>query len=402
MRNPIRRSKKTTGVALEMQRTPFHPRLEAFSLVQSWEDWSGYLTATKFDTVEKEYFAVRNRAALFDISPMCKYRITGPDARKVLDRVVVRNVKKIRTGRVGYTVWCDEEGMVIDDGTIFRLGKQEFFLLCADFMYSWLMDAAWGFDVTITDETDVICGLALQGPTSYSVLKAAGFDGVETMKPFDLREIEPGLWLSRTGYTGDLGYELLTANKNALKLWDRLWKAGRKDWGLRPMGTHALDLLRLEAGYLAPDVDFQPVLTVTRIGRGRTPFELGLGRLVDFDKGHFNGRRALLQHRETGNRFNLVKLDIEDKYPAHSSYVYAGESKHIGFVTSAAWSPTTKRNIAYAELEAPYGERLRDGLWVEIFVDKEGKWYKIKAKAKVIDTPFFSNPRARRTPPGPF
>lgn len=393
---------KPPFVAQEMQTTPFHPRTNARNLMQSWEDWAGYLAATVYESFEKEYFAIRNQSTLFDISPMCKYRIKGPDARKVLDRVVIRNVKKIRTGRVGYTLWCDEEGMVIDDGTIFRFGKQEFMLLCAEHMYSWLLDAAWGFDVEITDESHNICGLALQGPTSYSVIKEAGFEGVETMKPFDLREVEPGLWLSRTGYTGDLGYEFLTESKNALKIWDRLWKAGRKDWGLIPIGTEALELVRLETGFIAPNIDFQPVHAVSRVGRGRTPFELGFGKLVDFNKGHFNGRRALLEHQKNGNRYNLVKLDIEDKYPAHSSYIYVGKEKHVGFVTSAAWSPTTKRNIALAELEAPYGDTIRDGLWAEVYVDKEGKWYRINAKATVIDGPFFSNPRTRKTPPGPF
>ena len=402
MNKTLRKQSKMPSVDVNMQRTPFFPRLEALSRVQDWENWAGYLVASTLDTVEKEYFAVRNASTLFDITPMCTYRFKGKDARKVLDRIVTRNVKKIRTGRVGYALWCDEEGMVIDDGTIFRLGKDEFLLLCADFMYSWFLDAAWGFDVVITDETNDICGLAVQGPTSYSVLKDAGFKNVETMKPFDLREIEPGIWLSRTGYTGDLGYEILTANKNALKLWDRLWDAGSKHWGLRPIGTAALDLVRLETGFIAPKVDFQPVHIVSRVGRGRTPFELGFGKLVHFDKGHFNGRRALLEHQKNGTRFNLVKLDIEDKYPAHSSYIYHGKNKHVGFVTSAAWSPTTKRNIAYAELEAPYGDKIRDGLWAEVYVDKEGKWYRINAKATVIDGPFFAHPRARQTPPGPF
>ena len=399
MRKP--RTKKVPFVAQEMQTTPFHKRLNDLNLMQSWEDWAGYLTASVYENVEKEYFAIRNQSTLFDVSPMCKYRVTGPDAVQVLNRLVTRNVKKIRVGRVGYALWCDEEGMVIDDGTIFRFEKNNFMILCQEHMYSWLLDIAWGFDVEITDESQNICGLSLQGPTSYSVLKTAGFKGVEKMKPFDLREVEPGIWLSRTGFTGDLGYELLTAPKNALTLWDRLWDAGHH-WGLIPIGTHALDLVRLEVGFIAPGVDFQPVQLVSRVGRGRTPFELGFGKLVHFDKGHFNGRRALLEHQKKGPRYHLVKLDIEDKYPAHSSYIYHGKEKHVGFVTSAAWSPTTKRNIALAELEAPYGDKIRDGLWAEVYVDKEGKWYRIDAKATVVDGPFFANPRARKTPPGPF
>ena len=190
-------------------KTPFHQKFEALSHVQNWGNWNGYLYALELKSVEIEYFAIRNAATLFDISPMCKYRVKGPDAVKVMNRLLVRDAAKIRVGRVGYALWCDEEGMVIDDGTVFRFGDNDFMLLCQEHMFNWLHDCAWGFDVTIVDETTSICGLSLQGPTSYSVLKDAGLDAVASMKPFDLREIEPGLWISRTGYTGDLGYELL-------------------------------------------------------------------------------------------------------------------------------------------------------------------------------------------------
>ncbi len=398
-----RPAKKTTVpfVAQDMQRTPFFDRIEAYSLTKNWEDWAGFLCPSELESVEKEYFAIRNQATLFDVSPMCKYRIKGPDAVRVTNRVITRNATKIKVGRVGYGLWCDEEGMVIDDGTIFRYGKDDFMILCQEHMYSWLLDSAWGFDVTITDESHNICGLSMQGPTSYSVLKEAGFKGVEKLKPFDLREIEPDIWISRTGYTGDLGYELFIRPKAALKLWDRLWKAGR-NWGLIPIGTHALDIARLEAGFIAPFFEFQPVHVVSRVGRGRTPFELGFGKLVDFKKGHFNGRRALLEHKKNGPRYNLVRLDIEGKDPAYNAFIYVGRDKNVGHITSAAWSPTTKRNIALAELKSPYGNKIKDGLWVEIDVNKEGKWVRRNAKAVIEDGSFFSNKRARKTPPSPF
>ena len=399
--NEIATDAHPVPIAQGLQPTPFYDRLKPFDQHHHWGDWAGYRSARLFNTTESEYFAIRNQATLFDVSPMCKYKIEGPDALQVINRLIIRNVEKIRTGRVGYALWCDEEGMVIDDGTIFRLQDDKFFLLCQEYMYSWLLDCAWGFDVSISDESNALCGLALQGPTSFSILKAAQFTGVETMKPFDVIEIEPGYWISRTGYTGDLGYEIWTRPENAITLWDRLWSAGQL-WGLVPIGVHALEIARLEAGFLGPSADFQPVHIVSRIGRGRTPFELGFGKMVDFNKGHFNGRRALLQHAKTGPRYSLTRLDIEGKYPGPNAFVYHGKRKKVGHITSASWSPTTKRNIAFAELESPYGLTIRNDLWVEIDINKDGRWFRKNAKATVIDGPFFQNKRARATPPGPY
>jgi len=381
--------------------TPFHEKLAGMNLLQAWRGWNGYLSADVYECSEKEYFAIRNLATLMDLSPMCKYRITGPDAVRVINRMIIRDIRKIKVGRVAYAMWCDEEGMTIDDGTVFRIGENEFLLFCAEHMYLWLHECGWGFDVKITDETHALCALSLQGPTTFSVLKEAGLESIASMKPFDVREVEPGLWISRTGYTGDLGYELFTAPENAHALWDRLWSAG-KHWGICPIGLDALDLVRLETGFLAPGDDFQPVQLVLRYRRGRTPFELGFGRLVDFEKGHFNGRRALLEHQKRGPRYHLVRLDIEGKEPASNSYIYHGESKVVGHVTSSAWSPTAKRNIALAELKAPYGDTVRDGLLAEIYIYKEGVWLKRNMKAKVIDEPFYHNARSRQTPPRPF
>lgn len=391
--------KQASLVAQGLLETPFHPRFAPFNVQHDWDDWAGYLSANLYQFMEQEYFAIRNAATLFDVSPMCKYRITGPDALRVANRLVTRDLAKVRVGRVAYCMWCDEEGMVIDDGTLFRLGEFEFLLLCQEHMYGWLVDTAWGFDVDITDESDALCGVALQGPTSFAVLKAAGLDDLSTLKPFELRQLDDGLLVSRTGYTGDLGYELFVKPEEALSLWDRLWGAGRL-YGLVPIGIHALDLARLEACFLAPGQDFQPAHLAERLKRGRTPFELGYGGLVDFGKGHFNGRRALLKHQASGPRTHLVRLDIEGKDPAEDAFVYTGRSKRVGHVTSAAWSPTVKRNIALAQLDAPYGKAFNDSLWVEVDVNKEGKWLRREAKATVVEGAFFKHPRARATPPG--
>lgn len=392
---------KVKHVPMGLVETPFYTRLNALSRAKSWTGWAGHISPLVLDTVEFEYFAIRNQATLYDISPMHKYRVTGPDAVAVMNRLVTRDVTKIGDGRVGYVMWCDEEGMLIDDGTLFRFSATEFRLCCQEPMFNWLLDTAWGFDVQVVDESDDIAALSLQGPTSWSVLNDAGFRAVETMKPFDWHEVEPDIWISRTGFTGDLGYELWMPRDKALALWDRLWAAGGP-WGLRAIGFEALNLCRIEAGFIAAGVDFQPVHTAMRLHRGRTPIELGFGRMVHFDKGHFNGRRALLKQRADGGRYALVKIDIAGFKPANDALIYHRKKKEVGFVTSAAWSPTTKRNIALAELKTPYGTGIKDDLWAEIYVNEEGRWDKRLVPVTPQDKPFFFNQRARSTPPRPF
>ncbi len=381
--------------------TPFGPRLRALSIADRWNGWAGYSCPAVLNSVEAEYFAIRNQSTLFDLSPMYKYRVSGADAVRVVNRLLTRDAAKIATGRVAYALWCDEDGMVIDDGTVFRLGEHEFRICCQESLYSWLHEAAWGFDAAIDDESERLCALALQGPTSFSLLEAAGLGACASLKPFDAAEIEQGLLISRTGFTGDLGYELWIEPAEALTLWDRLWAVGG-NYGLRAIGSEALNIARIEAGFLATGVDFKSIHHVVRPTRGRTPFELGLGRLVDFDKGHFNGRRALLRSRKIGNRYTLVALDVDGAKPATDALIYYRKKKIAGHITSAIWSPTTKRNIAFGELKAPYGVGKNDRLSVEIYVNKEGKWERLKTRARIVERPFFRNPRSRATPPRPF
>ena len=381
--------------------TPFGPRLRALSIAHRWKGWAGYASPAVLNSVEAEYFAIRNQATLFDISPLYKYRVRGPDAVPMVNRLVTRDVTRIRPGRVGYAVWCDEDGMVIDDGTLFRLGEDDFRICCQESQYSWLHEAKWGFDVEIGDESEQIAALALQGPTSFSLLEAAGLGASAGLKPFDSMKIEPDLLISRTGFTGDLGYELWVDPAEAMTLWDRLWVAGGNH-GLRAIGSDALNIARIEAGFVATGIDFKSIHQVIRLSRGRTPFELGLGRLVDFDKGHFNGRRALLQRRKTGNRYTLVGLDVDGAKPASGALIYYRNKRIAGHVTSAAWSPTTKRNIAFGELKAPYGVSRNDGLSADIYIDKEGKWERIKTRVRIAERPFFGHARSRATPPRPY
>ena len=387
-------------------RTPFYSRLQKLDTLNTWHEWKGYSSADALYCAETEYFAIRNATGVFDLTPMTKYRITGPDALDYLDRLVTRDMRKIKPGRVAYAVWCNDQGQVIDDGTIFHLREGEYRLCSQERHFAWLTAAAIGFDVSIVVETAEIAALAVQGPTSFSVLSRMGLEGLGDLKPFGMMHFEfegAELLVSRTGYTGDLGYEVWIAAEKAEALWDALFDAGKLH-GIRPIGTSALDLARIEAGYLAAFEDFLPADTTVRTGRSRSPFELGLDWLVDFKKPNFNGRRALAEEKRNGSTWRLVKLDIEGNKPAHHSYIYAKEKrnrKEIGFVTSAAWSPVCKQNIALGTVRMPHGKP-GDTVWVEIFYQREVHWTRVMAKAVVVDKPFWFPPRRSLTPPAPY
>ena len=385
-----------------MLTTPFHSRIAAACELNSWGDWMGYTTPNAYTDVELEYFAVRNAAGVFDLTPMNKYRITGTDAEAYLNRLVTRDVSKIGVGRVGYTVWCDEAGQVMDDGTIFHLAENDYRICAYARATDWLHWSALGFDVTIEDETAEVAALAVQGPTSCAALTAMGLVGLDQLKPFGLTEFdfegEP-LVVSRTGFTGDLGYELWIAPHKAEALWDRLFESG-EPYLIKPFGTHALEMARIEAGFLQAGVDFMPAEEVVRNGRSRSPFELGLGWLVDMDKSVFNGRRALQQELARGSRYRFAILDVDGNKPANHSFILKG-NKQVGTVTSAAWCPTAKSNVAFAQIEMPYGA-VGEELVAEIYYQRELHWTRALAPCKVIDAPVFSHPRRRATPPGNF
>lgn len=386
--------------------TPFHARTAAANQLNLWHRWKDYTVADAYADVSLEYTAIRNSCGVFDLSPMTKHRITGPDALAFLNRLVTRDVAKIRPGRVGYCVWCDDEGQVIDDGTIFHLAPGNYRLCSQERQLDWLMASALGFDVQIREETDEVAALAFQGPTSCAVLKKMGVAGVEQLKPFDLREFPfegATLMVSRTGFTGDLGYELWIEPRRAELLWDRLFEAGR-DHGIRPIGTLALEMSRIEAGFIQAGVDFLPADRAVRPGHTRSPFELDLGRLVDLDKPNFTGRRALLEERRRGSRYRLVKLDIDGNKPAKDAFIYDGDGRGrqvIGTVTSAMWSPSAKTNIALASVRTPWG-RPGEVLWAEIYYQKELKWSRTMARCVVVEGAFFDPPRRRATPPADF
>ena len=383
--------------------TPFATRVRAACEVPQWEDWKGYVTPAAYEDVELEYFAVRNSTGVFDLSPMTKYRITGPDAQAFLNRVMTRDVRRLAPGRVGYSVWCNDAGMVLDDGTLFHLAEGEYRLCAQERCLDWLEWSALGLNVAIADETADVAALAVQGPTSCAALRAMGLEGLENLKPFGLTRFDFAggeLLVSRTGFTGDLGYELWVAPERAEDLWDALFEAGR-DHLIRPMGTAALELARIEAGFIQAGVDFVPAEQVLRHGRGRSPFELGLGWLVDFGKGPFTGRSALLKEKEQGSRFRFVRLDVEGNKPAEESFILNKSGKVVGHVTSAAWCATAKRNLALASLDMPWGGP-GDDLFAEIYYSRELHWTRLETRCTVMEGPAWDPPRRRQTPPADF
>ncbi|MEP6885311.1 MAG: aminomethyltransferase family protein [Gammaproteobacteria bacterium] len=386
-------------------KTPFHDRARALSQVDSFIPWAGYTTVDVFTTVEQEYFAIRNATTLYDLTPMVKYRVAGPEALPYLNRLVTRDVAKLKPDRVAYCVWCNDAGHLIDDGTIFRLGAGEYRICTAERQIDWLLDSAIGFDVEISEVTEQIAALAVQGPTSCAVLKALGLQGIEKLKPFEIGNFALGshrLTVSRTGFTGDLGYELWMEPAAAESIWDGLMVAGYSR-GIRAIGSQALNVARIEAGFLLPNVDFVSAEHTIRTGRDRSPLELGLGWLVDWGKGHFTGRRALHNEMIQGPRRHLVGLDIAGNKPAHNALLYTDDSgkREIGHVTSAIWSPTCKRNIALAMVDAPHFQ-IGSTVWAEIYLNRELVWERRMSRAQVVERPFFAPDRRRATPPADF
>ncbi|MEM1411458.1 MAG: aminomethyltransferase family protein [Pseudomonadota bacterium] len=381
--------------------SPFHRRQAEHNENREWSRWYDYLSVPSYTDATMEYFAGRNTCGVFDLTPMTKHRITGPDALPFLNRLVTRDVAKIKPGRVGYAVWCDDNGRVIDDGTIFHLSEGDYRLCSQEHQIDWLLINARGFDVDIVEDTHDVAGLALQGPTSAAVLRHMGISEVDELTPFGLVHVEfegLRLMISRTGFTGDLGYELWVDPEHAEPLWDHLFAAGEL-LGIQAMGSEALEMLRIEAGYIMAGADFAPALHTVRPDNTRSPLELGLGWLVHFDKPVFNGRKALLAEKEQGSRYALVRLDIEDNKPAEHSYVYDTREKNIGWITSAMWSPSAKKNIALATVKASHG-KTGERMLVEIYYQRELAWHRKMAKAEVVEGPFWDPPRRRATPPG--
>ena len=379
----------------------FHERQAALNLRDAWSSWNGFKFADYYYDVDYEYFCIRNTCGTYDICPMQKYLIEGADALAMLDRMVTRDLNKLRINRVTYVAWCNDSGRMIDDGTIFRLGESKFLLTCGSPCLAWLRKSALWFNLlSIVEHTEALAALSLQGPTSFAVLKAMGLEATSALKPFDIGHYpfaEGEIMISRTGFTGDLGYELWIEPNLALTLWDRLYEAGA-NYGIQPYGEAATNMARLEAGFIMPYMEFNEALKTVNFEYDQTPLELDLAWLVDFKKPHFNGRRALLEQHKTGPKTLLTKLNIEGNKPAEEALLYSDHDcgDEIGYVTSAMWSPSVKANIALAMINV---EALSGDIWTEIYYQKELRHHRKVARCTVQKKAFWGPERAKVTPP---
>jgi aminomethyltransferase len=387
-----------------LKTTPFHERTSALCASHAWRRWAGYVVASSYElSHEREYHSIRAAAALFDVSPLYKYAITGKDAARLLDLVVTRSIEELRVGQVAYTPWCDARGKVLDDGTVARLREQSFRLTAAEPNLRWLQDNTHGLDVAIEDVSESMVALSLQGPASRAILGDLDlryFRLVETT----LRGIP--VTISRTGYTGDLGYELWTGKENALALWDALIHAGTPH-GILPAGMLALDVARIEAGLMLIDVDYVPARKALIDGQTSSPFELDLGWTVNLKKERFVGREALAAEAAREAQWRLVGIEIDWESLEHlhaevglatrlpptawrmSVPIYNG-SEQAGYATSGGWSPLLKKYIALAHLRSPWSAP-GTALEIEITVEHRRK----RAVARVVKKPFFDPERKR-------
>ncbi|HET9680676.1 MAG TPA: aminomethyltransferase family protein [Candidatus Limnocylindrales bacterium] len=396
--------------------TPLHPRTAPLNRKLQWREWSGYWASSAYaDAHDIEYNAIREAAALIDVSPLYKYRVSGPDALRLVDRVITRDATRLKVGQVFYTPWCDEHGKVIDDGTIHRLGETEFLWTAADPQLRWLTLNARGLDVQLDDLSEQLAAIALQGPSARAVLEAATGESFADLRYFRRRDATLAgvpIGVSRTGYTGDLGYELWIPASEAPKAWDALWSAGAA-YGVRPAGMLALDVVRLEAGLVLIEVDYTSARHALNPEQNYSPDEIGMGRLVDPGKAPFVGQLALRREAGRGGparRLVGLSLDwygIEGLYsaqdlpPAISPVVSRSAApvfapggmrgdRQVGKVTSLGWSPILKQAIGLASVPAASSA---PGSKLAVEWTVEGR--RGRVAATVVPLPFLDLPRKR-------
>jgi glycine cleavage system T protein (aminomethyltransferase) len=394
--------------------TPFHERTFALCESLNYREWSGYYTVSAYEMHhDHEYNAIRNATALIDISPLFKYRVTGKDATRLVDRIITRDMQKVAVGQVIYTPWCDEHGKVIDDGTVSRIEENVYRWTAADPSLRWFTQNAAGLDVQIEDISESVAALAVQGPTSGRMLKDVIEDAdIENLKYFRVtrgRIAGVPVEVSRTGYTGDLGYEIWMPAENALKIWDALSEQG-KAFDIKPAGMLALDVARIEAGLLLIDIDFNSSKKALIEPQKYSPFEMGLGRLVSLEKNRFIGQAALTAEQKRGSAKQIVGLEID--WPAvERIYEQVGlppavspiasrvavpvysNGRQLGKATSTTWSPTLKKMIALGTLKNDF---TKPGSRVEIEITVEAARHRVPAT--VAKTPFY-NPKHKTATP---
>jgi aminomethyltransferase len=393
--------------------TAVHERTFPLCESLSYREWSGYYAVSAYEAHhEHEYNAIRNAAALIDISPLFKYRVSGKDATRLVDRIVTRDLRKVSVGSVIYTPWCDEHGKVIDDGTVSRLAESTYRWTAADPSLRWFRQNSLGLDVSIEDISEAVAALALQGPTSGPMLQAIAEGDIANLKYFKVTPAKIAgvpVEISRTGYTGDLGYEIWMPWNDAVRVWDALMEKG-KAFDVHAAGMLALDVARIEAGLLLIDVDFNGSKKALIESQRYSPLEMGLARLVALDKGRFVGQEALRREAAKGAAREIVGLQIDwnaieaiyerlglaPQVPAAASRVSVPvyrDGQWVGKATSTTWSPTLKKLIALATIASGHnavGTRLEMEYTVEAVRHRVG--------ATVVKTPFFNPARKTATP----
>lgn len=393
--------------------TPFHTRTAPLCESYEWREWSGYLSASVYEpSHEREYFAIRNSAALIDVSPLFKYEITGPDAARAVDRIITRDVSRCHVNQVLYTPWCDEEGKVIDDGTVARLGENHFRITAADPNLRWFQDVSYGMDVHVANVSQDLAALSIQGPFSRDILKhvISGID-FDNLRFFYLAHGEfdnnRPITVTRTGYTGDLGYELWVRPEHAAALWDQLVHRGQA-YGVLPAGMVALDIARIEAGLLLIEIDYISAHKARIEAQKSSPYELGLGWTVALNGADFIGRKALIAEKEKGSKWTFVGmhidwLDLERLYDevdlppqvagraSRAAVPIYKNGRQIGQATSRTFSPILKKYIA---LGTVLSEHASLGTQVQLEITVE--YSREKGDATLVKTPFFDPQRKRK------
>jgi aminomethyltransferase len=394
-----------------LKTTPFHARTAALCASHAWRRWAGYVVASSYELAhEREYHAIRSAAALLDVSPLYKYLVRGRDAARLLDQVVTRDVMRATVGDVLYTPWCDAAGKVLDDGTVSRLAEDTFRLTAAEPNLRWLQDNAIGLEATIDDVSESLAALALQGPSSRAILQSLADRDLGALKYFRLAEARLRgipVTVSRTGYTGDLGYEIWVDTGSALPLWDALIHAGTP-YGITPAGMLALDVARIEAGLMLIDVDYVPANRTLIDSQASSPFELDLAWAVKLDKARFVGRQALAAEAQRGPEWRFTGVEVvwesferlfgevglAPRVPTMawrtSVPIYAG-GEQVGYATSGGWSPLLKRYIALAHLRSRWAA---PGTSLEMEVTVEHR--RRRAAVQVVRKPFFDPERKRQ------
>ncbi len=391
--------------------TPFLPRTSQVCQSLLWKDWAGYYAVRSYDTyVEREYFAIRHTAGVIDVTPLFKYEVHGRDAASFLAQIMTRDVHKIAVGQVAYSCWCNNAGKIVDDGTVTRLDETYFRVTAAESALAWFQRFARPYEVTIEDSSETLAALSVQGPNSRHVLNRVSEKDLTDLRYFCIvrsRIDGADVYVSRTGYTGDLGFEVWMRNQDALRVWDAIMEAG-KDFGVMPAGLDAMDMTRIEAGYILKGVDYYNANHCLIEARKSTPYELGLGWLVHLKRGSFNGHLALRQEKERGPQRVLAALEIDwDDHEALFAErglpiemptaawrtavpVYDENGAPIGHANSGTWSPTLKKNLALATVPPRYGE---PGCRVNFEVTVE--YRRRTVGATVVKKPFFDPERKR-------